>query len=378
MSDSHPSERPAVIDGDQESQLRTVALCHDTGAGSLIERIEPNWYAEGESGPVEPISLDLYREMPEGLTEQDYENYELLEGYEIAESTRKGYLYQWRKWEEWATGREVAALPAAPIHVKAYILERLLKMGHKPATLRAAAGISHVHRDSDEDDPCADAEVKKTLSSAARWKKWKQKQAAALTEEVFWEISEVACRPRHGKGGWLEREETALRRGRVDIALIGLMRDSMLRVGEAGNAVWADIEPDSDGSGTLWIPESKTDREGVGEVGFLSPYTMFYLEAIRDGASDTASVVGLRTNQISNRIKRAALEAGCGRGFSGHSPRVGMTIDLGRTGTPLHRLMNAGRWKSAKMPAYYIRMEVAKRNAVAEYHSHRPMRTSGR
>ena len=201
-----------------------------------------------------------------GMTEQDYENFELLEGYEIAESTRKSYLYQRGKWEEWAAGREVVALPAAPIHVKAYLIERLLQKGHKPA--------------------------------------------AALTEEVFWEISQVACRPRHGKGGWLELNETALRRGKVDIAIIGLMRDCLLRVSEAANAVWAAIEPDPDGSGTLWVPESKTDRGGVGEVGYLSRHTMFYLEAIRDGASDTASVVGLRTNQISNRIKRAALESG--------------------------------------------------------------------
>ena len=69
---------------------------------------------------------------------------------------------------------------------------------------------------------------------------------------------------------------------------------------------------------------------------------MICLNAIRNDAPDSDRIFGLRPNQIAIRIKRAAHEAGCGKGFSGHSPRVGMTIDLSRSGMSLNQLMNAG------------------------------------
>ena len=50
---------------------------------------------------------------------------------------------------------------------------------------------------------------------------------------------------------------------------------------------------------------------------------------------------------------RRAQAAGLGKGFSGHSGRVGMAQDLAATGVELPALMTAGRWKSAKMPARY-------------------------
>ena len=372
MDERNRREASAVSGGSAESQLGALALWHSAGSDSLIQQRAPDWHDEAEVASVEPISIDDFRKALEGLTEQDYENFALMEGYQIAKSSRKNYLYQWGKWEQWAAGRKVSALPANPLLVKAYLYERLLKHGHKPPTLRAAAAaISYVHRDNTKPDPCAHPEVRNTLSAAARMKKWQQKQAEALTEKVFWQIIQVACMPRRSKGGSLERPETALHRGRVDIATIGLMRDCLLRVGEAANTVWSHIEPDPAGSGTLWIPESKTDQEGVGEVGYISLPTMTFLDAMRNGASDDDSVIGLRPNQISMRIKRAAIEAGLSDRFSGHSPRVGMTRDLSRSGTSLTRLMNAGRWKSSSMPARYIRRELAKRNAVAEYYNPR-------
>ena len=71
---------------------------------------------------------------------------------------------------------------------------------------------------------------------------------------------------------------------------------------------------------------------------------------------------------MNNRIKAAAVAAGVGEGFSGHSARVGMAQDLVRAGTELTALMNAGRWKSHEMPAHYTRNEEAGRGAVARYY----------
>ena len=73
----------------------------------------------------------------------------------------------------------------------------------------------------------------------------------------------------------------------------------------------------------------------------------------------------LSASQICRRIQAAAKAAGLGSGFSGHSPRVGMAIDLARAGTDMTSLMVAGRWQSPRMPARYTRNEAAGQGAVA-------------
>ena len=172
-------------------------------------------------------------------------------------------------------------------------------------------------------------------------------------------------------GGNLESSRAAKSRGKADIAMISLMRDAMLRVSEATAVKWRDIEVQPDLTGRLMIRRSKTDPEGEGSIAFLSCDTMESLNAMRNGATDSDSVIGLRPNQISKRIKQAARAAGLGNGFSGHSPRIGMARDLARAGTELTSLMNAGRWSSTKMPALYTRNETAGRGAVAQFYKSR-------
>ena len=81
----------------------------------------------------------------------------------------------------------------------------------------------------------------------------------------------------------MEKPETARSRGDVDIALIGLMRDAMLRVSEAAALTWGDIEAEKDGTGRLLVRRSKTDANGEGAVLFVSAQTMADLAALRTG-----------------------------------------------------------------------------------------------
>ena len=53
--------------------------------------------------------------------------------------------------------------------------------------------------------------------------------------------------------------------GNLDIALISLMRDALLRVSEAAVLTWRDIAAEADGTGRLLIRRSKTDTEGGGD-----------------------------------------------------------------------------------------------------------------
>lgn len=290
-------------------------------------------------------------------------------GHQIAENTRKSYETQWRRFERWADGRRLNALPADPGHVALYLAERMEIEGNRPATLRsAAAAVRHAHRSADLEDPCADRQVREVLRSAVRKAGGNQRQAEALTERELERIRSTARKPRRGRGGHLESPEAAIRRGTTDVAIVSLMRDAMLRVSEAASLLWEDLTTEEDGTGRLVIRRSKNDPEGESAVLFVSARTMADLEAVRGLASGRESVFGLGADQISRRIKRAALAAGLGEGYSGHSPRVGMARDLARAGTELPRLMTAGRWRSPRMPALYIRNETAARGAVAQYY----------
>ena len=179
----------------------------------------------------------------------------------------------------------------------------------------------------------------------------------------------TACRQRPGRGGRLETADSARLRGLVDIAMLSLMRDALLRIGEAATLRWKDLEDWPTGTGRLMIRRSETDREGKGAVAFVSKRTMADLTAIRNGADSTDSIFGLSARQMRNRIRVATDATGLGEGFSGHSARVDMTQDPVRVGTELTALMNAGRWRSHEMPAHYTRNQEAARGVVARYYN---------
>lgn len=291
--------------------------------------------------------------------------------HEMAPRTLTTYRIQWRDFCEWAASVGAPALPADPTRIACYLVERVELRGHKPATLRvAASAIAFVHRAAGLRDPCASPEVRRTLKGASRKLGRRQRQAEALTADAHGAIRSSARLPRIGRGGRLERPPIARARGDLDIALTSVMRDAMLRVSEAAALTWRDIAWERDGSGRLLIRRSKSDAEGEGAVLFLSAQTVSDLQLIRGRETTADSVFGLSPNQISRRIKQAAQSAGLGEGFSGHSPRVGMARDLARAGIELPRLMNAGRWRSPSMPAYYTRNETAARGAVAQFYGH--------
>ena len=377
-------------------ETATADTTHGTGlAPRLAERTagrgrEPNEDGSAVAYPgrcdrefdrlLESVVADegtCYEEIPGGtgaggLTEDDVRNLAAVLGHEVSANTRKNYRSQWRRFTGWARARGVSALPADPVQVAAYLAERMERYGHRPATLQtAAAAIGFVHRARGLADPRDTEEVRTTLRSAARKAGAAQRQAEGITDQELQVIRATARRPRIWRRGRTESADTAEHRGRMDIAMISVMRDGLLRVSEAAALLWEDIEEEEDGTGRLLIRRSKTDAEGEGAVAFLSAPTMESLEAIRSVAPGEVSVFGLRPDRIAGRIRQAALAAGLGEGYSGHSPRVGMARDLVRSGAELASLMTAGRWRSPRMPALYTRNERVTRGAVARYYGSR-------
>ncbi|MCY4365908.1 MAG: tyrosine-type recombinase/integrase [Chloroflexi bacterium] len=140
----------------------------------------------------------------------------------------------------------------------------------------------------------------------------------------------------------------------MDLALLSVLRDGLLRRSEAAALTWGDLELRDNGTALINIPRSKTDQEGEGVTLYIGPHAGEALQAIRpaDELLDrNASVFGMITRNIGKRVTAAAKTASLGGGFTGHSGRVGMAQDLVKSGVELPALMTTGRWKSSKMPA---------------------------
>ena len=222
------------------------------------------------------------------------------------------------------------SLPASPEDVAAY-LEDISETGGRPSTLRvAAAAIARNHKDSGFDVPVHHGVARTALDELTRNDVPGRSRAMLLDLDCYLAIRKTAHEPRWGRGGRLECTASARRRGEVDIAMIGLMRDARLRVSEAAALTWRDIERARVGSGRVRVGGAGEDSYRV-----VSADTMKLLLPIRRGVGDDELVLGMRPNQIAIRIGAAARQAGLGEGYSGDSPRLGMIRDMETLGVQL-------------------------------------------
>ena len=312
------------------------------------------------------------------MDEEHRANAAFLEGA-YAPNTGLAYRSQLKAWVNWCAQRGLSPYDADPDSLVTYIRQRaqgttIDGRDYKPAKPNslnvACAAISKAYEIADLPNITKHPRVREALRShknrTAR-AGIRVRQAEALTAEYLAAIRVTALHPRKGRGG-METEHQARRRGLVDIALIGLMRDCLLRRSEAAVIQWNHITSADDGTGRLFVGTSKTDQEGEGTLLFISGQTMRDLAAIKPERAGNQLVFGLHPRSIGRRLAAAARAAGASGAFSGHSARVGMARDLARAGEELPALMTAGRWKGPEMVARYIAHERAGRGAVARFH----------
>ena len=154
--------------------------------------------------------------------------------------------------------------------------------------------------------------MKRALAGLVRENAAPQRQARALGLAELAAIRATACQPRTGRqSGRTESGERARARGLADSALCAALFYGGLRRSEAAALAWGDVEPEADGSGLLTVRRSKTDPEDAGPGD---------------------PVFGLSGRQVGRRVAAAAIAAGLGPGYSGHSGRVGLAAELSRAG----------------------------------------------
>ena len=269
-----------------------------------------------------------------------------------APSTRREYRHCWTSWEAWCAVAERSSLPASPTTVAAYVVSRA-DAGDRVSTIRGRlAAIGAYHEDHGHDTPTRSTDVRRLLRGIGRSQADETPaQVAGLTAACM-DAIEASINPKS-------------RIHRENLALCWVMRDAMLRRSEAAALVWGDIEKDRDGSGRVLIRRSKTDQYGIGHVCYLSKAAMRSLAGISP-AVRTGRVFPLHPRSIERRIAATARRAALPGRYRGHSPRVGMSLDLAENGASLVEMQQVGRWKSPAMPARYARAAMAKRSAVAK------------
>ena len=329
--------------------------------------------------PLTPPDTVRGRDVNEFATPEERQRIDDLQANRRAEGTRKTYRDGWRTFSRWLAARNASAdLPVAPELVALFAIK--YSGGHAMSSVSSVLeGVANKHRDAGFPSPTDEAVVKEVMAGLRRELGTYHSQAKPLYATDIEKIVATACNPRpsfqptRAKDGY-ERAHVALRRGQKDIAIVLVGRDGCMRRSELANLRWGDIDYNEDGSGMAIIRFAKGDQEGAGAAQWLSPRTMQALVAIRpENANPADRIFGLKgITSIYRRIRKAALAAGLGDGYSGHSLRVGMIYDMVDADIPAPAIIIAARWKTSNMLAHYTRYIDAARGAVAQLYADKP------
>ena len=168
-------------------------------------------------------------------------------GQATTRRTRTGvnYASQWNHFVAWSRASGKCSLPASPEDVAAYLEDRS-ETGARPSTLRVvAAAIARNHKDAGFDVPIHRGAARTALEELTQEDSPRPARALPLDMDCYLAIRKTAHSPRWGRGGRLERAPSARRRGAMDIAMIGLMRDARLRVAGADETGYREVSADA-------------------------------------------------------------------------------------------------------------------------------------
>jgi integrase len=269
-------------------------------------------------------------------------------------NTVRAWKADWRSFTSFCLSNGESPLPASPHAVRAFV-QHCTADAKKPATVRRyLATIARAHRAAELLSPCASEPVRLALKEGGRAQPARQRQARPLGWAEIKQFLETA-----GKGIRAHRER----------ALLCVGYDTMARRSELIALDIEDLAFALDGTGTALIRRSKTDQAGKGAQAYLSRETVRYLQHWKRAANITEgavfrrlvgrNVVGprLHVDMVADIFKRVGrwikLPPEEIATISGHSIRVGATQDLLALNIDLASVMQAGRWKSTRMPMRY-------------------------
>ena len=329
--------------------------------------------------PTNPELVEQLRS--EGLTEEEVQRLTSCQVHTLSDKTRKSYQRYWARYKIWCQERDKQPEDAGPGLLSLYLTELSQpnnsdpSRANKPLVVRNhLSAIRYCYKQiRSHDNPGSSPLVFSTMTGITKGNPTAPSSMTGLRHEHYEKIKETAHEPRPS-----ERPCQTEIRAALDIAIIGLMRDGMLRSGEASKVLWEHLQQHEDEEGrtatTLFIPISKNDQTGEGSYVWVSPETVEALGKMdqtrrKNGKAPTDDrIFQLKQASIVEHIKFACEFAGIPGRFGGHSPRIGMAEDLAMAETSHVKLSHAGRWGDPTMAIHYTRGIEASKGAVAQYH----------
>jgi integrase len=282
------------------------------------------------------------------------------------ETTKKAWRCDWAVFMTFCQPKNSSPLPATPETVASFV-DACRLAPKKPATIRRyLSTIALAHRVANLTNPCADEFVQLEIKGMYNLMSARQRQAKALGREHIKKFIDNA-----GKGIRADRER----------ALLTVAYDTMARRAELVALDLEDFTFWPDGTGRVLIRRSKTDQAGEGNTAYLARETVRLLQIWLDAGAITKEAVfrrlvgrgrvgeRLEVNSVAEIFKRVAafvkMDPKDVAQVSGHSVRVGATQDLLALNIDLASVMQAGRWKSNRMPMRYGEHVLAGRGGMA-------------
>lgn len=302
----------------------------------------------------------------------------------LSANTRRTYETGWNSWARWAAANGIRAFKATFKHIRLW-LATLYMEGKKISTLRTyLAAVAHRLRDRRGPNPAHHPRVRLALAGLVRHAVERgitARQADPLRAEHIGRIIGAASTSRRNQpGGRLETPEQAQKRANIDIAMVVVAHDGLLRCSEMLALKWGDVEfSENGGPATIWIPRSKTDQHANGAAVPISEFAARALACIRpEDARSGDRIFGFSPSTARRRYRAAALAACMNPAhISTHSTRIGMAQDLAARGTDIGGIMLAGRWKNHAITLRYIQRLQAQHTPAAKYLNDQPFPNSG-
>ena len=283
----------------------------------------------------------------------------------LSENSERALRSDLRRFAAWCNEHGVRAMPASAETIAAYV--EAMGRERAPATVRRyLASIAAAHRAQGLEQTARSEPVRRALGRMHRRKGRRQAQATGLTRPLLKRMLDAAG--------------DALIDAR-NRALLAVAYDTLLRRSELVALQVGDLIVERDGSATVLVGRTKTDREGRGARLWVAPDSVALVNAWleRSGIAQGGlfrslrhGVVGavLGAGEVSRIFKRMARDAELPieavEDISGHSTRVGATQDMIAEGIALAAIMQAGRWKTEESVSRYGERLLARRSAAAQ------------
>ena len=293
----------------------------------------------------------------------------------ISPNTRRAYAVQWQNFTAFCERFGLAALPAAPSTVAAYITEFVSHKKSVSAMGQALASISAAHKRAGFDDVTKAETVKVSAKGARRLLGCAPHKKSAATVDVVRALVDGLDR-------------TTIQ-GKRDAALLLVGFSGAFRRSELVALDVADLEktttPDGRAAYLVTIRHSKTDQEGRGMVKGLYSTQSRNVNPVA-ALDDYMQAAGITDGPVFRRVRRgdhiepqrivgrtvalivkaAAQRANVSLDLSGHSLRSGFITSALAAGESERAIMNQSGHRSVTvMRGYQQRANALQDNAAA-------------